>query len=69
MKTAAIIILIVGLLMTLYTGFGYMTKEKVLDMGDIEMTMNKQHTAAWSPFVGLGVMLVGGALLVVSKKK
>jgi len=69
MKTAAIIILIVGLLMTLYTGFGFMTKEKVLDMGDIEMTMNKHHTAAWSPLLGLGVMVVGGALLVVAKKK
>ena len=69
MKTAAIIILIVGLLMTLYTGFGYMTKEKVLDMGDIEMTMNRHHTAAWPPLLGLGVMVVGGALLVVAKKK
>ena len=69
MKAAGIIILIVGLLMTLYTGFGYMTKEKVLDMGDLEMTVDKHHTAAWSPLVGIGVMVVGGALLVVAKKK
>ena len=69
MKTAAIIILIVGLLMTLYTGFGYMTKEKVLEIGDVEITTDKHHTAAWSPLVGIGVMIIGGALLVVAKKK
>ena len=69
MKTAAIIILIVGLLMTLYTGFGFMTKEKVLEIGDVEITKDKHHTAAWSPLVGIGVMVIGGALLVVAKKK
>jgi len=69
MKTAAIIILIVGLLMTLYTGFGFMTKEKVLEIGDVEITKDKHHTAAWSPLVGVGVMIIGGALLVVAKKK
>lgn len=69
MKTAAIIILIVGLLMTLYTGFGLVTKEKVLDLGSVEITKDKHHTTAWSPFVGIGVMVIGGALLVVSRKK
>jgi len=69
MKTAAIIIMIVGLLMTLYTGFGFMTKEKVLEIGDVEITKDKHHTAAWSPLVGIGVMVIGGALLVVAKKK
>ena len=37
MKTAGIIIFIVGLLMTLYTGFTYVTKEKVVDLGEIEI--------------------------------
>jgi cytochrome b subunit of formate dehydrogenase len=69
MKTAAIIILIVGLLMTLYTGFGVVTKEKVVDLGAVEITKDKHHTAAWSPLVGIGVMVIGGALLMVAKKK
>ena len=48
MKTAAIILLVVGLLMTLYTGFGYVTQDKVLDMGNLEMTIDDHHSAAWT---------------------
>jgi hypothetical protein len=47
MKTAGIIILIVGLLMTLYTGFTYVTKEKVVDLGELEITKDNQHSVKW----------------------
>jgi hypothetical protein len=69
MKTTAIIILIVGLLMTLYTGFGWVTKEKVVDLGAVEITKNKHHSATWPPLVGIGIMILGGALLVADKKR
>ncbi len=69
MKTAGIIILIVGLLMTLYTGFTYVTKEKVVDIGDLEITKDKDHTVNWQPYTGIGVMVIGGALLVLNRKK
>jgi hypothetical protein len=69
MKTTGIIILIVGLLMTLYTGFTYVTKEKVLDVGGLELSRNDHHDVNWQPFVGIGVMVVGGVVLVMSRKK
>jgi hypothetical protein len=52
MKTAGIIFLIVGLLMTLYTGFTYVTKEKVVDLGSLEVTKDDEHTVNWQPYVG-----------------
>jgi len=69
MKTAGIIIFIVGLLMTLYTGFTYVTKEKVVDLGEIEITKDNQHTVNWQPYVGIGAMVIGGGVLIVGKKK
>jgi hypothetical protein len=69
MKTAGIIILIVGLLMTLYTGFTYVTKEKVVDLGPLEITKNNEHAINWQPYVGIGVMVFGGAVLLLSRKK
>jgi hypothetical protein len=69
MKTAGIIILIVGLLMTLYTGFTFVTKEKVVDLGDLEITKDNQHTLNWQPYVGIGAMLVGGVVLILGRKK
>jgi hypothetical protein len=69
MKTAGVIILIVGLLMTLYTGFTYVTKEKVVDLGELQITKDNQHSVNWQPYVGIGVMAIGGALLVIGRKK
>ena len=69
MKTTGIVILIVGLLMTLYTGFNYVTKEKVVDLGELEITKENQHTVQWQPYIGIGIMIIGGVVLIVDKKK
>ena len=69
MKQAGIIILVVGLLMTVYTGFTYFTKEKVVDLGAIEITKENEHTVDWQPYVGIGVMVIGGAVLITGRKK
>jgi uncharacterized membrane protein YidH (DUF202 family) len=68
-KTIGLIIIIIGLLMSLYTGFNYVTREKVVDIGDIEITADKNHTASWSPFIGIGVMVIGGVVFLYGKKK
>jgi hypothetical protein len=69
MKTVGIIILIVGLVMTLYTGFSYVTKEKVVDLGNLEITTDNQHSVQWQPYIGIGAMVIGGALLLLGGKK
>jgi hypothetical protein len=69
MKTAGIIILIAGLLMTVYTGFTYVTKEKVVDLGELEITREDEHTVHWQPYVGVGAMVIGGAVLILGRKK
>lgn len=69
MKTAGIILLVVGLVMTLYTGFTYVTREKVVDLGDIEITAEDEHSVQWQPYVGIGTMVIGGALLFLERRK
>ena len=68
-KTIGLIIIGIGLIMTLYTGFNYVTKEKVVDIGDVEITADKEHTASWSPFIGIGVMIIGGVVFLAGKRK
>ncbi len=68
-KTVGLVILVIGLLMTLYTGFNYVTREKVVDLGSIEITADKEHTTSWSPFIGIGVMVIGGVIYLSGKKK
>jgi hypothetical protein len=68
MKKAGIIILILGLVLTLVTTVTFFTREKIVDMGEIQISANKRHKLNWSPFIGLGVMAVGGVLMLVPKK-
>jgi len=68
-KTIGLIIIVIGLVMTLYTGFNYVTREKVVDLGSIQITKDKEHTANWSPFIGVGIMVIGGAVFQFGKKK
>jgi len=69
MKAVGIILLIVGLLMTLYTGFTYETKEKVVDLGKLEITKNNEHNVNWRPYLGIGMMVIGGVVLILDRKK
>ena len=69
MKKAGIAIIIVGLLLTIITTFTFFTREKVVDIGNLEITANKRHHLKWSPLVGIAVMGVGGVVLLMSSKK
>lgn len=69
MKTLGIVLLVVGGLMMAITGFKFITKEKVVDLGPLEISKEKQHPVQWSPIVG-GILFIGGIVaLSVSKNK
>ena len=61
--------MVIGLVMTLYTGFNYVTREKVVDIGDIEITADKKNTVDWGPYVGIGVIVIGGVVFLAGRKK
>jgi len=67
-KTIGLAIVVIGLLMTLYTGFTYVTREKIVDIGNVEITADKDNTASWSPFIGVGIMVLGGVVFFAGKK-
>jgi hypothetical protein len=69
MKKAGILILIVGLILTIFTAFTVFTREKVVDIGSLEITANKPHHLNWSPLVGVAVMGVGGIMFLMAPKK
>lgn len=69
MKNTALGILFVGILITLFAGYNFVTQEKVVDIGQLEITKKKSHIMQWSPAVGIVVILVGGGLLFYSAKK
>jgi hypothetical protein len=69
MKQAGIVIIILGLGLTIFTAFTYFTKEKVVDIGKVEITRDKPHHLNWSPLIGIAVMGIGGIVLWQASKK
>jgi len=67
-KSIGIALIVIGVLMVIYTGFNYVTTEKVVDLGPLKINAEKNHPVQWSPIVG-AVLLVGGIVVMVTGKK
>ncbi len=67
MKNIGIALIVIGLIMTLVTGFNFVTREKVVDIGSVEITSRKNNPVQWSPIIG-GVLLVTGIIVMVANK-
>ena len=69
MKKAGIIIMVIGLLISIFTGFNFVTKEKVVDIGTLEITNEKNHGLTWSPVIGLVAIAAGAGIYFMGAKK
>jgi uncharacterized membrane protein YidH (DUF202 family) len=63
-----IVLIIAGIVALAYGGFSYTKKEKVVDLGPLQVTADKTHTVPLPPILG-GLMLVGGIVLLVAGNK
>lgn len=68
MKAPAMLIgmalIALGLIALVYQGITYTTREKVVDLGPLEITAQKEKTIPLPPILG-GLALAGGIVLVV----
>ena len=68
MKTytlTGITFIVIGIVAFAYQGITYTTREKVVDIGPIQMTAEKTKTLPLPPILG-GIALVGGIVLLVA---
>ena len=63
-----IILIVIGIIAFTYQGITYTTREKVVDIGPIQMTADKTKTIPLPPILG-GIALVGGIVLLVAGGK
>jgi len=62
-------IIALGLLLTIFTAFKFFTREKVVEIGNLEITLDKPHYMSWSLVIGVVVIGIGGAVLWQGSKK
>ena len=68
MKTLGVILIVIGVVMLIVTGFSYTTEETVIDAGPLELKADKEESINWPPYVG-GISLVAGIVLLVASRK
>ena len=67
-KTLGMILIAVGLIGLVWGGFSYTTRDKVVDLGPIDITRDKTHSVPLPPIFG-AVALIGGIVLLVTDKR
>lgn len=69
MKNLGIILIAAGILMVCITGFNFVTKKKVVDLGPIEINKEQNHPVQWSPIIGVGLIAAGAVVYFTNKNK
>ncbi len=67
-RTIGIILIALGIVTLIWTGFTYTKKEKVVDAGPIEISADREKSVNWPPYLG-GVLLLAGVVVMATSKK
>jgi uncharacterized membrane protein len=68
-KSVGLLLVIVGVVLLIWTGFTYTKKEKIVDAGPLQISADRQKTVNWPPYAGGIVLLAGVIVLIGSRKK
>lgn len=63
-----VVLIIAGITALAVRSFSYTTKEKVLDLGPIQATADKEHDVYIYPAAGIAAILIGGVLVVMGRR-
>jgi uncharacterized membrane protein YidH (DUF202 family) len=64
-KLIGIVLIVAGVLALAFGGFSYTKREKVIDLGPLQATTERQKTVPIAPIAGVAA-LVGGIVLVLA---
>jgi hypothetical protein len=68
MRTAGIVLIVIGLIGLAYGGISWTTRDKVVDLGPVEVTKNKTQSIPLPPLAG-GLCVIAGVVLAVTAKR
>ena len=69
MRMVAIVLIVLGALALGYQGFTYVSREKVVDAGPIQISADRERTVWIPPIVGGVAVVAGLALLLTAGKR
>jgi uncharacterized membrane protein HdeD (DUF308 family) len=64
-----VVLIVIGVLALAYQGITYTTREKVIDLGPLKASVEKQKTIPLPPILGALALAAGVTLVVVGNKR
>ncbi len=64
-----IVLIMLGLATLAYQGMTYITREKVVEVGPVEVTAEKEKTVRFPPILGAAAVGTGLVLVVVGSRR
>jgi hypothetical protein len=65
LKIIGIVLVVIGIVALVVPSISFTKTEKVLDLGPIQATAQREKTIPLSPILGVSALVVGAGLLVV----
>jgi hypothetical protein len=66
MRNLGIVLVVIGIVMMVITGFNFETRKGIGDVGNNEVSTDRRPMQ-WSPIIG-GILLVGGIIMLATAK-
>lgn len=63
-KVMALALIVAGLMALAYGGFSYTERSQAIKLGPVAVTVDETHVVNVPIWVGLGALVLGGALLL-----
>lgn len=68
MKPFGIVLIVAGILMFVFGKISFTKKEKVVDIGPVEINKNEKKTVDWPNYAG-GIAILAGVIVLFADRK
>ncbi len=68
MRTAGIVLIVIGIAMLIFRGFSVQTEKEVVDLGPLEVNKKENKWIGWPVYAG-AIAIVAGVVMVVADRK
>ena len=68
MRILGIVLIVIGIVALILGGIDYTRREKVLDIGPVQATVDREHHIEIRPIIGIASLVAGVVLVVASAK-
>lgn len=68
MKKLGIVLIILGIVISVFSGITFKQEESIVEIGDVEITREKEREINWPQWAGVGVVVIGVVIFLTGRR-